>query len=123
MSKTIAINGVNYTDMFTPTGYMVSYQKRRGNNSGTMLDGSYVDDVLAVKAVVTCTCMPTNEMKLQQLLIVLSNTYVTVYYFDPRVGTYRTMTAMSSEPTQKFRGQGGNALDYWTGTVVTFTEK
>lgn len=123
MSKSITINGVNYTDMFTPTGYMVSYQKRRGNNSGPMLDGSYVDDVLAVKAVVTCTCMPTNETQLQQLLTVLANTYVTLNYFDPRTSAYRVITAIPSDPSQKYRGSGVNSLEYWTGTVVTFTEK
>lgn len=121
--KNISINGTSYTDVFTPTGYVVSYQKRHGSNGGTMLDGSQIEDVLAVKAVVTCTCMPTNEAQLQQLLTVLANTYVTVYYFDPRAGEYRTMTAIPSDPSQKYRGQGSNALEYWTGTVVTFTEK
>lgn len=123
MTKSIAINSVSFTDLFTPTGYIVSYQKRRGNNGGMMLDGSQVDDVLAVKAVVTCTCMPTDEKHLQQLLVVLANTYVTVSYYDPRTGNYRTMTAIPSEPSQKFRGTGANALEYWTGTVVTLTEK
>ena len=127
MSKQISIGAseplVDFTDVFTPTGYTVSYIKRRGKNSGMMMDGSYTDDVLAVKAVVTCYCMPTNEVQLQALLEMISNTYVIVRFFDPRVNAYRKMTAMPSEPVQKYRGQGGNALEYWTGTVITFTEK
>lgn len=123
MSKNIYINAEDYTDVFTPTGYTVSYIKRRGKNSMTMLDGTYIDDVLAIKAVVTCYCMPTNETQLQKLLTDISNPYVTVTFFDPRVKSYRIMTAIPSEPSQKFRGQGTNAIDYWTGTVITFTEK
>lgn len=122
MSKTIRINGTNYTSLFTPTGYTVSYIKRRGPNAGQMMDGSYTDDVRAVKAVVTCVCMPTNEAQLAALLAELAGTYVTVYYFDPREG-YRTMEAMPSDPAQRYRGKNISLLDYWTGTVVTFTER
>lgn len=123
MSKTISVNGVDYTDVFTPEGYTVSYIKRRGSNAGVMLDGSYIDDVLAIKAVVTCYCMPTNETQLQNLLTAIANEYVTLTFYDPKAGTYRSMTCMPSEPSQKFRGTGADALEYWTGTVITFTEK
>ena len=123
MRKTIKINGKDFTDVFTPTGYTVSYIKRRGNNSDTMLDGSYVDDVLAIKAVVTCYCMPTNEAVLQELLVEIAATYVQLEYYDPKEKTYRTITTMPSEPSQKYRGNGADALEYWTGTVIVFTEK
>lgn len=121
--KLIQINGVDYTDLFTPTGYTVSYKKIKGKNGRYMLDGSYVDDVLAVKAVVTCACMPTSEDRISQLLTVLSETYVSVFYFDPKVSGYRTAIMMPSDPSQTYRGAGTNAVDYWTGTVVMFTER
>lgn len=123
MKKNIVINGINFTDLFTPTGYAVSYQKIKGKNARYMLDGSYMDDVLAVKAIVTCVCMPTSEEKLSQLLSVLSETYVYVYYFDLRQNAYRTAEMMPSDPSQQYRGTGTNALDYWTGTVVKLTER
>ena len=122
MSKRLWTNGVEITSALTPTGYTVSYIKRRGNNSGVMMDGSYTDDVLAVKAVVTCYCMPTKESVLQQLLTMTANTYVTVKFYDPQRGGYRTMNAMPSEPNQTYKGTGADALEYWTGTVITFTE-
>lgn len=123
MRKTIKLNGVDYTDIFTPTGYTVSYKKIRGNNSGYMLDGSYTDDVRAIKSVITCTCMPTNEDQLSQLLVSISNTYVSVYFYDPREKTYRTADMMPSDPSQKYRGRGTNSIDYWTGTIIQFTER
>lgn len=121
--KDFALNGANFTSLFTPTGYTVSYQKRRGSNGGIMLSGEQTEDVLAIKAVVTCYCMPTDEAQLQQFLSVIASAYVTVYYFDPRARAYRTIKAIPSEPTLKYRGQGAvGALQYWTGAVITFTE-
>lgn len=123
MKKQIKINNVDYTGFFTPTGYTVSYKKVRGPNSGYMLDGSYTDDVVAVKAVITTICMPLNETQLQKFLTAASDTYVNVYFYDPRLGTYRTAEMMPSDTTQKFRGSGAGLVDYWTGTVVQFTER
>lgn len=123
MKKTIKINGTDYTSFFTPTGYTVAYKKIRGKNSGHMLDGSYTDDVLATKTVITCICMPLNEEKLSAFLVEISDTYVTVEYYDPKVKAYKTVQAIPSDPSQKFRGSGSDLLEYWTGTVVQFTER
>lgn len=123
MKKTIKINGVNYTNFFTPTGYTVFYKKIHGKNSGYMLDGSYTDDVLDTKAVITCICMPMNEDQLSDFLIAISDTYLQVEFYDPKEKAYRTAEMMPSDPSQKFRGSGADLLDYWTGTVVQFTER
>lgn len=123
MKKTIKINGIDYTDFFTPTGYSVSYKKIRGAHSGYMLDGSYTDDVLDTKAVITCICMPTNESRLAEILIETSNVYVDVEFYDPKIGKYRTAEMMPSDPNQKYKGTGTDLLDYWTGTVIQFTER
>lgn len=122
MRKTIKINNTDYTDAFTPTGLVVSYKKIRGNNSGYMLDGSYVDDVKAVKAVISATCMPTDERILSELLVEISATYVDLYYYDPRLMGYRTIKAMPSETEQAHRGRTCDNLERWTGTAITFTE-
>ena len=123
MRKTIKINGVDFTDDTTPTGYSVSYKKIRGKNSGYMLDGSYTDDVLDRKAVITYPCMPSTEERLSALLLAIADTYVDVEFYDPEIKGYRTAEMMPSDPTQKFRGTGADLLDYWTGTVLTFTER
>lgn len=123
MAKSIKINGVDYTKIFTPTGYIVSYEKRRGPNSGYMMSGSFVDDVRAIKAVVTCFCMPLDEDKLAEFLSAISDTYIEVEYFDPKIKSYRTTTMLPSEPEQTYKGRGSNFLEYWTGTVITFREK
>lgn len=123
MPKAIKINGVDFTDLFTPTGYIVDYKKIRGPNSGYMLDGSYTDDVLAVKSVITCTCMPMGESDLTKLLSEISGEYANVYFFDPKENGYRTAEMLTPETSQKFRGAGADTVDYWTGTKLQFTER
>ena len=86
MRKTIKINGVDFTDFFTPVGYKVKHKKITGPNSGYMLDGSYVEDVLAVKAIITCTCMPLSETQLSTLLTQLYGDALSVYFYDPQTG-------------------------------------
>lgn len=88
-----------------------------------MQDGSYTDDVLAIKAVITCTCMPLTELKIAQLLQVISETYADVYFFDVRLNEYRTAKMLTPETTQEFKGTGADSNDYWTGTILQFTEK
>lgn len=130
MRKRFLIDGEDFTEAFTPVGYTVSYKKIRGPNSGYMMNGLYVDDVLTDddgkevnKAIVTAVCMPTNEDLLQRLLVKLAKTYISFTFFDPAIKNYRTTEGMPSEPTQKYRGTGTDLLEYWTGTVLTFTER
>lgn len=88
-----------------------------------MLDGSYTEDILAVKAIITCVCMPLNEEKLSALLSEISGEYADVFFFDPAQNKYRTAKMLTPEPSQKFRGTGSDSVDYWTGTILNFTEK
>lgn len=123
MKKTIKINGVDFSSMFTPYGYTVQYKKVRGPNSGDMLSGEHTDDVRAWKAEVRCVCVPTSEADLAKLLTICEDTYVNVYYFDIKTNSYRNAIMMPSEPIQKHAGVGTNGVNYWTGTAITFTEK
>lgn len=88
-----------------------------------MLDGSYTDDVLAVKAIVKCPCMPLSEIKLSQLLSEISEAYADVFFFDPKLNKYRTATMLTPETSQDFKGTGADSIDYWAGTILQFEEK
>lgn len=45
-----------------------------------MLDGSFTEDILAIKAVITCTCMPLTETQLNALLAQLYSGTLNVYF-------------------------------------------
>lgn len=124
MSKTIKINDIDVTSLFTRNGYVVSYKSIKGTNAGTMLDGSYQDDELALKAVIKLPVMPLNGDQVKQLLgLIYSKTYVDLYYFDPVEGDYKTIKAMREASEQKYRGFGSDGKEYWTGGALTLTEK
>lgn len=123
MSKAIKINSADFTAYFTPVGYKVKHKKIKGPNEGYMLDGSFTEDTLAVKAVVTCTCMPLTETQFNTLLTQLYSGTLSVYFYDPKTGGYRTADMTCEPPEGVDRGQGTNAAEYWTGMVLVFTEK
>lgn len=124
MSKTIKINDVDFTSMFTPCGYTVKRISVKGNNGGLMLDGSYTDDELAQKSAVVLPCMPLNEDDLSVLLkSIYGSKYPKLYYYDPYEKSYREIDTRRSEAEQKYRGFGTDGKEYWTGTVITLTEK
>lgn len=122
--KRITINGTDYTDYFTRIGYSVHYESVQGSNADLMLDGSYTEDELKLRAVVTLPCMPLDEERLSNILQeVYSGSYHIVEYFDIKTRSYKTEEMRRQVSEQTYKGQGANGLEYWTGTVVTFTTR
>lgn len=122
--KTIQINGTDYTAYFPPAGYEVSYEKVSGQNEGLMLDGSYEEDTLAIKAVVSSPLMPLTEEQQSKIVSdILSDDYASVYYFDPRKNNYRSAVMRYEIGTMKHRGTGADSNEYWTGLTVKFTDR
>ena len=121
--RTVRINGIDFSSLFTNTGYTVRYKKILGNNSGYMLDGSYVEDLLARKTVVTMNALPLNEDDLQKLYQILHEEQtVRLYFFDPKTKGYKTIDTLVEETPVKYRGLGGAGVVYWSGITLTFTE-
>ncbi len=124
MSKIVKINGVDVTDKVTPSGYKVRYESVQGNNSGRMLDGSYTEDEIAKKAVVTIPFMPLSENDISELLgNIYGEPYTSLYYYDPFKKAYITIASRRNVSEQKYVGTGTNGTEYWVGTVATFTER
>lgn len=122
--KTIKINGTDYTSYFTRIGYSVAYESVQGNNAGLMLDGSYTEDELKIRTVVTLPCMPLDQEKLSDILQeVYASSYPVVEYFDPMTRSYKTAEMRREVSEQTYKGQGTNGLEYWTGTVIIFTTR
>ena len=122
--KTIQINGTDFTAYFPEAGYQVNYIKESGTNEGLMLDGSYTEDVIAVKAVVSSPLLPlTEEHQSSFLQTLYSDDYAGVYYFDPRKNDYRSAVMRYEINPMKHRGNGTDGNEYWTGLAVTFTDR
>lgn len=124
MAKRLIIDNLDFSSYFPRAGYQVEYTSVDGGQGGVMLNGESLADELAVKATVVLPCMPLNETQLSTLLTVIyASLYHSVEYYDPRTGRNRTITATARAASQTYRGFGANAVEYWTGIVVTLTEK
>lgn len=124
MRKSISINDVDCSTIFTRYGYSVSYTKIRGTAGGTMLDGSTTEDVIAIKAVVTLYFMPQTEEELNAFLNLLyKSDYAKVNYFDPKAKDYRTIEAIYSEITSKHILTNVNNDEMWAIEQLTLTER
>lgn len=102
--------------------YAVLYKKISGGSAGYMMDGSYTEDTIAVKAQIQWQLMPMKEEDFQALMRTLYNKpYAMVYYYDPRSG-YRTMEAMYEVGMAEYMDNlvGGN---YWKMPPIVFTER
>ena len=126
MGKSIMINGIDFTSYLTPWGYTVTYRKIQGGNQGTMLDGSYLDDVRAYRITLSAVCLPLTQKqtdKFMQTLYDINRDYATVRFYDPRAGGYRNAECTYTTTPQKERGEGGDGQIRWTGLSVTFEER
>ena len=123
MAKSIIINGADFTSYFTPVGFVCSYEKIEGQNSGVMKNGDRVQDIIAVKARGQATCMPLTENQQAELLkAIYGKQPVTLQYFDARAGGDRSIAAYLDAAETKYRGVGGTGVEYWTGITVSFSE-
>lgn len=121
--KPILIDGIDYTSYFAETGYQVSYSTINGGQGGYTLAGTSIVDELDQKAVVTLPCMPLTEAQFRTILEALMPTPVhSVTYYDPLYGT-RTVSMVRSVISGKYRGQGADLNEYWTGQVIKLTER
>ena len=120
---TLVIDAVDFGNLAPEYGYEVGYTSIDGGGGKYMLDGTMSVDELNKKAVLTIPLYPLTNDQLRSLLSVLMPEPVhLVTYDDPWIGT-RSVRMIRSMPTQKSRGKGGTGNDYWTGTVLTLTEK
>ena len=123
-NKDIFINNTNYTQYFTKTGYEVEYESVQGDNAGLMLDGSYTEDEIKLRTILTLYCMPLNETQLKNILQeVYSSPYHIVKFFDPKSGKSVVQEMRRTVSKQVYKGFGSDRNAYWTGTVITFTTR
>ena len=123
MAKTIIINGVDFTEYFTSAGFVCSYEKIEGQNSGVMKNGDMLQDILAIKARGKAACMPLTDAQQANLLTTIYDSQpVLLQYFDARLGGDRTIEAYMETNETTYRGFGGTGIEFWTDLVVSFSE-
>lgn len=126
VGKNVMVNGVDFTPFVTPYGYTIGWRKIQGGNQGTMLDGSFIDDVLAYKITVIVIFMPLSQedyTKVISTLLDRNREYATVQFYDPDEHGFRTAECTFTTTNQVERGTGSDGKIYWTGLAIQFEER
>ena len=127
MAKTITINGVDKTDLFKEKGYVVGEKKILGNNSGVMLSGRQLEDVIGIKDTLKLPIEPLSEAELIDLMRLIredqSAPYVEIYYFSTNHGAYRTAMFLRDEISNKHMFTSNKGVDYYEENTLDFTEQ
>lgn len=122
----LIINGEDFSSLANQRKYVVSYEKRSGNNGGMMLDGSLTEDVLAIKAIITWTLDAMTAPKLQRLLAQVGNAdspYVIVTFFDARLNSERTAEFIPSIGEINYAFSRNSLAWFRDGIVLTLRER
>lgn len=92
MRLPFVVDGVNLTNYANKYEYSIDHGKREGPNSGTMMDGSKVEDVLKRPAIITWDLNDCDSTTLSMLLGHFLRDTVEVTYFETATNAERTAT-------------------------------
>jgi len=123
MRLPIVIESVNFEAYANKYEYSVSYTKREGANSGTMLDGSRVYDLLAYKAVIELELNALTSAQLSAVLTACMKQYVTVTFFDTLTNAQRTATFIPDVGTQSYAFDRHSLYYFKDGIKIKLEEK
>lgn len=124
--KIIHINGVNCSHLFKEQGYSVGEKKILGPFSGTMLDGTQTEDLIALKDVLELPLEPLSEEEICSLMTLIREgskfPYVEIYYFSTNYGAYRTAVFIRGEITNSQYFISNSNTAYYMENKLSFTE-
>lgn len=125
MNMTLLIDSVDYSALLPRRGYTVGYKKVLGPNNCTTLDGTYHEDVIARKAVVTVNLLPMTTAQLTALLNACDDC-VNATFLDTKTNTTVTRAAIATLSSASIALNRSNAV-FWnqngSGITLTIEEK
>jgi len=95
-------------------GYSVFYKKILGPNSFHTLDGTYHEDIIVRKAVVTANLLPLTSEQLASIMVLCDN-ISQITYFDTKINAEKTVNATASVSIASVLVTL-NSAHYWSDT-------
>lgn len=118
-------NGINLSQYITKYGVTETPRIIEGANAGTSINGTSIDDVVAVKFDPTFTCRVLNTSKVSILWSIINTFSLGAYYtltYTSANGTERVIQArLSSTGATKVMDTQERTL--YDGIVLSFKEK
>jgi len=119
---TLFLDSADFSSYVKKRGYSVTYKKILGPNSFTTLDGTYHEDVIAKKAVVSVPLNPVTAVNLSTLTNAIYKASSATFY-DPEVGADVTKSVFATLSTASVVMTKG-ATQYWgEELILTLEEK
>lgn len=121
----LRINGTDYTGFLKANGgYTISRNDVDGENSGRLaMDPTMLRDRRAVKMKVDVECRPLTGGEARQILNDIYPEFVTVDYYDPRVGLVEGVQMYSNNVPAKFLFRKPNGTMWWDGIKFPLIER
>lgn len=92
----LKIDGVDFTEYVNRFGVVETPRRVTGPNTGTAMDGSYIEDLITIKHDVSFVVKPLRPEKMKILLNAISKEYVIVEYLSISKNEEVTITAVPS---------------------------
>ena len=121
----LIINGTDYTGYIKASGgYSIKRNDVDGENAGRVtMDATMQRDRRAVKMELSVTCRPLTGAEARRLLNEMYPEFVTVSYYDPRVGMVSNVTMYSNNVPAEFLFRKPDGTEWWDGIKFPLIER
>lgn len=121
----LRINGTDYTGYLKASGgYALKRNDVDGENSGRVtMDVVMQRDRRAVKMELTLACRPLTGAEARKILNEIYPEFVTVDYYDPRVGLVEGVQMYSNNVPAEFLFRKTDGTEWWDGIKFPLIER
>ena len=121
----LRINGTDYTGYLKASGgYAIKRNDVDGENSGRItMDAEMQRDRRAVKMELTLACRPLTGAEARKILNEIYPEFVTVDYYDPRVGLVEGVRMYSNNVPAEFLFRKPDGTEWWDGIKFPLIER
>lgn len=124
---TFTLDGVDFSDKITVTGFKVKPRKIFGSSRGDLLDGGHIADMIALKKDLEVSFVAMVEADVSTIAAKCTQEYVMLGFSDPISGTdisgkYEPTLESLEMAIDKGQSTGDTSRTnrYWYGFDVTF---
>lgn len=121
----LRINGTDYTGYLKASGgYSLKRNDVDGENAGRVtMDATMTRDRRAVKMELTLVCRPLTGAEARKILNEIYPEFVTVDYYDPRIGMVTGIQMYSNNVPAEFLFRKPDGTEWWDGIKFPLIER
>lgn len=120
----LIINGTDYTGYIDANGgYSISRNDVDDNSAGRTMDAKMQRGRIAVKYRLNIKCRPLTGAETQKILNDIYPEYVSVTYYDPRIGTRKNVEMYSNNVPAEYLFTKPDGTEWWRGISFPLIER